>query len=126
MKNSSDNKVVEMFKHANMSAKVMNVADAFEMKRGGQLYDLHIAYETWGSLNSDKSNVIVIFTGLSASSHVTSSKSDQAPGWWEAMVGEGKAIDTSKYYVICINTLGSCFGSTSPVSLNKQTNQHQN
>ena len=123
MKNSTDNKVVEMFKHANMSAKVMNVADAFEMKRGGQLSNLHIAYETWGNLNSDKSNVIVIFTGLSASSHVTSSLSDQAPGWWEAMVGEGKAIDTKKYYVICINTLGSCFGSTSPVSLNKQTNQ---
>ena len=51
MKNSSDNKVVEMFKHANMSAKVKNVANAFEMKRGGQLSNLHIAYETWGNLN---------------------------------------------------------------------------
>ena len=92
MKNSSDSKVVEMFKHANMSAKVMSVADAFDMKRGGQLSNLHIAYETWGSLNSDKSNVIVIFTGLSASSHVTSSLSDQAPGWWEAMVGEARQL----------------------------------
>ena len=70
MKNSTDNKVVELFRHGNVSAKVMNVADAFEMKRGGQLSNLHIAYETWGNLNSDKSNVIVIFTGLSASSHV--------------------------------------------------------
>ncbi|MBT3549167.1 MAG: homoserine O-acetyltransferase [Gammaproteobacteria bacterium] len=123
MKNSSDNKVVDLFKHTNTSAKVLNISDSFEMKRGGHLSNVNVAYEAWGSLNSDKSNVIVIFTGLSASSHVTSSPSDQAPGWWETMVGDGKAIDTSKYYVICINTLGSCFGSTSPVSINEQTNQ---
>ncbi|MFT4516842.1 MAG: homoserine O-acetyltransferase [Gammaproteobacteria bacterium] len=123
MKNDSDNKIVELFRHANVSAKLVEVADSFEMKRGGQLSNLHIAYETWGKLNKDQSNVIVIFTGLSANSHVTSSQSDQIPGWWETMVGDGKAIDTSKYHVICINTLGSCFGSTSPVSINKKTNQ---
>ena len=123
MKNGSDNKVVELFRHANVSAKLVEVADSFEMKRGGQLSNLHIAYETWGELNKDQSNVIVIFTGLSANSHVTSSQSDQTPGWWETMVGEGKAIDTGKYHVICINTLGSCFGSTSPVSINKKTSQ---
>ena len=123
MKNDSDNKIVELFRHANASAKLVEVADSFEMKRGGQLSDLHIAYETWGELNKDQSNVIVIFTGLSANSHVTSSQNNQTPGWWETMVGDGKAIDTSKYYVICINTLGSCFGSTSPVSINKKTSQ---
>ena len=123
MKNGSDNKIVELFRHANASAKLVEVADSFEMKRGGQLSNLHIAYETWGELNKDQSNVIVIFTGLSANSHVTSSQNNQTPGWWETMVGDGKAIDTSKYYVICINTLGSCFGSTSPVSINKKTSQ---
>jgi homoserine O-acetyltransferase/O-succinyltransferase len=123
MKNGSDSKIVELFKHANVSAKIIEVADSFKMKRGGQLSNLHIAYETWGDLNKDQSNVIVIFTGLSANSHVTSSESNQAPGWWETMVGDGKAIDTNKYYVICINTLGSCFGSTSPVSINKKTSQ---
>jgi homoserine O-acetyltransferase/O-succinyltransferase len=123
MKNDSDNKIVELFRHANVSAKLVEVADSFEMKRGGQLSNLHIAYETWGELNKDKSNVIVIFPGLSANSHVTSSQSDQTPGWWETMVGDGKAIDTEKYHVICINTLGSCFGSTSPVSINKKTSQ---
>ena len=123
MKNDSDNKIVELFRHANASAKLVEVADSFEMKRGGQLSNLHIAYETWGKLNKDQSNVIVIFTGLSANSHVTSSQNNQTPGWWETMVGDGKAIDTSKYYVICINTLGSCFGSTSPVSINKKTSQ---
>jgi homoserine O-acetyltransferase len=123
MKNGSDNKIVELFRHVNVSAKLVEVTDSFEMKRGGQLSNLHIAYETWGELNKDQSNVIVIFTGLSANSHVTSSQSDQTPGWWETMVGEGKAIDTGKYHVICINTLGSCFGSTSPVSINKKTSQ---
>ena len=123
MKNGSDNKIVELFRHGNVSAKLVEVTDSFKMKRGGQLSNLHIAYETWGELNKDKSNVIVIFTGLSANSHVTSSQSDQTPGWWETMVGDGKAIDTGKYHVICINTLGSCFGSTSPVSINKKTSQ---
>ena len=123
MKNGSDNKIVELFRHGNVSAKLVEVTDSFKMKRGGQLSNLHIAYETWGELNKDKSNVIVIFTGLSANSHVTSSQSDQTPGWWETMVGDGKAIDTEKYHVICINTLGSCFGSTSPVSINKKTSQ---
>ena len=74
MKNGSDNKIVELFKHANVSAKLVEVSDSFEMKRGGQLSNLHIAYETWGNLNKDQSNVIVIFTGLSANSHVTSSQ----------------------------------------------------
>ena len=123
MKNGSDNKIVELFRHGNVSAKLVEVTDSFKMKRGGQLSNLHIAYETWGELNKDKSNVIVIFPGLSANSHVTSSQSDQTPGWWETMVGDGKAIDTEKYHVICINTLGSCFGSTSPVSINKKTSQ---
>ena len=123
MKNGSDNKIVELFRHGNVSAKLVEVTNSFEMKRGGQLSNLYIAYETWGELNKDKSNVIVIFTGLSANSHVASSQSDQTPGWWETMVGDGKAIDTEKYHVICINTLGSCFGSTSPVSINKKTSQ---
>ena len=123
MKKDSSEKIVQMFKHSNDSAKVIKVADSFDLVRGGCLSELQIAYETWGTLNNDKSNVIVIFTGLSASSHVTSSSIDSTPGWWESVVGKGKAIDTEDHYVICINTLGSCFGSTSPVSINKKTNE---
>ena len=123
MKSDSSKKVVQMFKHNNASAKTLNVADKFNLIRGGQLSDLDIAYETWGSLNKDKSNVIVIFTGLSANSHVASSSIDQTPGWWESVVGKDKAINTEDHYVICVNTLGSCFGSTSPVSINKKTNE---
>ena len=120
MKKSEDNKVVPIFKHDN-SAIIEQVSDSFDFQRGGHLDEVSMAYETWGTLNKNKSNVIVIFTGLSASSHVTSSEHNNSAGWWESMVGEGSPIDTTHNYVICINTLGSCFGSTSPVSINKKT-----
>jgi len=123
MKTDSNKNIIQLFKHNNDSATVTKVADGFDLVRGGMLLELNIAYETWGSLNKDKSNVVVIFTGLSASSHVASSSVDQTPGWWEAVVGLDKAINTKDHYVICINTLGSCFGSTSPVSINKKTNE---
>ncbi|MEC8996770.1 MAG: homoserine O-acetyltransferase [Pseudomonadota bacterium] len=112
-----------MFKHDNTSATVMPVANTFEMRRGGTLDNLEIAYETWGKLNQNKTNVIVVFTGLSASSHISASNKNNSPGWWDSMVGSGKAIDTDKFYVVCINSLGSCFGSTSPVSVNKKTSK---
>ena len=120
MKKSEDNKVVPIFKHDN-SAIIEKVSDSFDFQRGGYLDEVSMAYETWGTLNKNKSNVIVIFTGLSASSHVTSSEHNNSAGWWESMVGEGRPIDITHHYVICINTLGSCFGSTSPVSINKKT-----
>ena len=59
-----------------------------EFKRGGKLPNITMAYETWGKLNSAKSNVVVVLTGLSASSHITSSSSDKSAGWWESMVGK--------------------------------------
>lgn len=123
MKNTDNKKVIQMFKHDNTSATVMPVANTFEMRRGGTLDNLEIAYETWGKLNQNKTNVIVVFTGLSASSHISASNKNNSPGWWDSMVGSGKAIDTDKFYVVCINSLGSCFGSTSPVSINKKTSK---
>ncbi|BEI87347.1 uncharacterized protein CcaverHIS019_0100650 [Cutaneotrichosporon cavernicola] len=81
-----------------------------------------IAYETWGTLNDARDNAIILHTGLSASSHVASGGNDVAagtsskPGWWEDFVGPGKAIDTNRFFVICTNVLGGCFGSTGPSS----------
>jgi homoserine O-acetyltransferase len=81
-----------------------------------------IGYETWGTLDATRSNAILLHTGLSASSHVASNGNDVSastsskPGWWEDFVGPGKAIDTNKFFVICTNTLGGCFGSTGPSS----------
>ena len=90
----------------------------FVMRRGGRLPEVVIAYETWGQLSVNHDNVILLFTGLSPSAHACSSPEDPTPGWWEYMVGPGKAIDTRKFYVICVNSLGSCFGSTCPTSIN--------
>ena len=78
----------------------------------GVLRQPYIAFETWGTLNFQKDNAILLFTGLSPSAHAASSEQDRTPGWWEPMIGEDKPVDTSKYFVICINSLGSCFGST--------------
>ncbi|MCJ1446677.1 MAG: hypothetical protein MMC23_007183 [Stictis urceolatum] len=83
---------------------------------GGVLPSYSIAYETWGRLNPDKSNAILLHTGLSASSHAHSTPTNPAPGWWEKFIGAGKPVDTDKYFVICTNVLGGCYGSTGPSS----------
>lgn len=93
------------------------------MRRGGVLSRPTVAYETWGELNSKKDNAVLIFTGLSPSAHATSSPIDPSPGWWEEIVGPSRPIDTREYFVICINSLGSCFGSTGPASMDPSTGQ---
>ena len=106
-----------------MSAlKTITLDGVFTMKRG-ELVSPTIAYETWGTLSSDHSNCILIFTGLSPSAHACSSKEDPSTGWWEDMVGPNKPINTNEFFVICINSLGSCFGSTSPISINPETDE---
>jgi homoserine O-acetyltransferase/O-succinyltransferase len=93
------------------------------MHRGGTLLEPTIAYETWGELNEDRSNAVLIFTGMSPSAHAASSAQDPTPGWWEEIIGPGRPIDTRRYFVICINSLGSCFGSTGPASINPATGE---
>jgi homoserine O-acetyltransferase len=88
----------------------------FRMKRGGELRGARIAYETWGSLSAARDNAILIVTGLSPGAHAASSPLDPELGWWEEMLGPGKAIDTTRWFVICVNSLGSCKGSTGPAS----------
>jgi homoserine O-acetyltransferase len=95
----------------------------FPMHRGGTLHNPTFAYETWGQLNAARSNAILIFTGLSPSAHAASCTEDATPGWWEDILGPGRPLDTRRYYVICINSLGSCFGSTGPASVNPLTGQ---
>jgi pimeloyl-ACP methyl ester carboxylesterase len=69
-----------------------------------------------GTLNEEKTNTILLHTGLSASSHAASHPDNTTPGWWEAFIGPGKPLDTNKYFIICTNVLGSCYGSTGPYS----------
>jgi homoserine O-acetyltransferase/O-succinyltransferase len=90
--------------------------DPFPMWRGGALHGARIAYETWGRLNPARDNALLLFTGLSPPAHAASSPLDPSEGWWEGMVGPGLALDTDRFFVICVNSLGSCFGSTGPAS----------
>ena len=87
----------------------------------GALAAVTLAYETWGELSPAGDNAVLIFTGLSPSAHAASSPGDPSTGWWEDMVGPDKPIDTDRYFVVCVNSLGSCFGSTGPASVNPET-----
>lgn len=97
--------------------------DPFSLYRGGKLRGARIAFESWGVLNAARDNAILLFTGLSPSAHAAATASDPSPGWWQRMIGASLAIDTSRYFVMCVNSLGSCFGSTGPDSVNPATGE---
>lgn len=99
---------------------------AMELDSGASLGPITLAYETLGELNSEASNAVLILHAFSGDSHVAGylSESDTRPGWWDSMVGPGKAVDTSIYFVICINILGSCAGSTGPASINQASGDY--
>lgn len=104
-------------------SRTVKVDGKFAMHRGGWLESPTIAYETWGELQGKGDNAIILFTGLSPSAHAASSPTNPAAGWWEDMIGPGLPLDTDHYFVICINSLGSCFGSTGPASTNPATGE---
>ena len=93
------------------------------LEGGARLGPVSLAYETCGTLNADKSNVVLIAHALSGDSHVAGyyTPDDEKPGWWDSMVGPGKGIDTNKYFVVCSNIIGSCMGSTGPCTINPKT-----
>ena len=93
----------------------------FKFRRGGSLPQLTLAYETWGKLDRDHSNAVMILTGISPSAHAASAPLDTSEGWWEPSDRAGKPIDTRQNFVVCINSLGSCKGSTGPASINPET-----
>ena len=97
--------------------------DPFTLYRGGVLRGARIAYESWGRLNAARDNALLLFTGLSPSAHAAATESDANPGWWQRMIGPSLAIDTRRYFVLCVNSLGSCFGSTGPATDNPTTGQ---
>ena len=90
---------------------------------GGLLRQFNIAFETWGELNKQKNNAILLHTGLSASSHAHSTETNTRPGWWEKFIGPGAPLDTNKYFIICTNVLGGCYGSTGPSSIDPANGQ---
>jgi homoserine O-acetyltransferase len=109
--------------HSGDARRYVSLPDPFPMHRGGVLRGARIAYETWGELNAARDNALLLFTGLSPSAHAASSPADPGDGWWQRMLGPGLAIDTDRYFVICVNSLGSCFGSTGPSSPDPATGE---
>lgn len=94
-----------------------------KLQSGANLCPVTLAYETYGTLNEDRSNAILICHALSGDAHVAGQHSiqDRKPGWWDEAVGPGKAFDTDRYFVICSNVIGGCSGSTGPSSVNPET-----
>ena len=100
-------------------------ARAFTFKNGQQLHGLTLRYETYGALNATRDNAILICHALSGNHHCAgwNSPTDKKPGWWNNLIGPGKAIDTRRFFVICANVPGGCSGSTGPSSLNPTTGE---
>lgn len=96
--------------------KVYRHEKPFALDYGSELPSFQVAYETWGELSEARDNVILLQTGLSASSHAASTPANSERGWWQDYIGPGKALDTNRFFVICTNVLGSCYGSTGPSS----------
>ena len=101
----------------------MHFADALPLESGASIRAYDLSYETYGTLNADKSNAVLICHALNASHHVAGvyAGQDKSEGWWDTMIGPGKSLDTNKFFVIGVNNLGSCFGSTGPMHMNPDT-----
>lgn len=117
---------------AETSTKFFCSKDSFPLREGDPLPEITIAYETWGTLDPTASNAILLFHALSGSHHAAGYnpgipgtgdlwQPELHDGWWEDMIGPGKAIDTDRFFVICPNYLGGCYGSTGPASINPAT-----
>jgi len=103
----------------------MQFAEALPLQSGASLRGYSLSYETYGTLNADKRNAVLICHALNASHHVAGvyAGQDKSEGWWDNMIGPGKPLDTRHFFVIGVNNLGSCFGSTGPMHTNPDTGQ---
>jgi len=123
----------EHTKVATVQTEVMRLdGEPFSLKAGVVLPELDIAYQTWGTLNEDKSNAILLSHALSGSHHASGYnpslpeagelwKEELYDGWWDDFIGPGKALDTNRFFIICANYLGGCYGTTGPRSVNPDT-----
>ena len=102
------------------TAQNMQFDAPLPLQSGASIRQYALSFETYGTLNADKSNAVLICHALNASHHVAGvyAGQDRSEGWWDNMIGPGKAVDTSRFFVIGVNNLGSCFGSTGPMHVN--------
>lgn len=108
-----------------VKAQVAHFTQPLTLKSGAVLPQYHLAYETYGELNAAKTNAVLICHALSGNHHVAGrySPEDKYPGWWDNLVGPGKPLDTNKFFVIGLNNLGGCHGSSGPSSVNPLTDK---
>jgi homoserine O-acetyltransferase len=107
---------------ANPQSEIVHFDEALRLDCGSALKSFSIAYQTYGELNRDKSNLVLVCHALTGDQHVANLHPVTGkPGWWETMVGPGKPIDTNRYFVLCANVIGGCMGSTGPSSINPAT-----
>jgi homoserine O-acetyltransferase/O-succinyltransferase len=102
--------------------KCYRIPEEIALEHGGRLCDVSVAYETYGKLNKEKSNAVLVCHALSGDAHAGGwHKGEEKPGWWDIIIGPGKALDTDRFFVICSNVLGGCKGTTGPSSINPKT-----
>ncbi|MFV0480363.1 MAG: homoserine O-acetyltransferase [Campylobacteraceae bacterium] len=107
-----------------LQRKIEHFNTPLYLESGRLLESYDLAYETYGELNSGKSNVIVVCHALTGSAHAAGRyENESKAGWWDPLIGDEKVIDTRKYFVICVNILGSCYGSTGPMSIDPKTKE---
>ncbi|MDA7767350.1 homoserine O-acetyltransferase, partial [Porticoccaceae bacterium] len=105
-----------------VTSQTVNIKQPLKLACGLVLETHNLVYETYGELNSLKSNGILLCHALSGDHHAAGFYAgDSKPGWWDHYVGPGKPIDTDKFFVVSLNNIGSCFGSTGPTSINPDT-----
>src|SRR5256885_9820007 len=96
--------------------------DTISLESGATLAPVEIAYQTYGQLDPENSNAILVLHAFTGDAHAAGISAETGkPGWWDNMIGPGKAFDTEKYFIICSNVLGGCQGTTGPSSVNPQT-----
>ena len=99
-----------------------DINEPITLDSGKTLEKVTVAYETYGELNKEKTNAILICHALTGDAHAAGwHEGDRKPGWWEIVIGPGKALDTEKFFIICSNVLGGCKGTTGPSSINPET-----
>jgi len=107
-----------------VETKFFNIDDPFILESGKSLEKITVAYETYGELNNEKNNAILVCHALTGDAHAAGwHDGDKKPGWWEIIIGPGKVLDTEKYFIICSNVLGGCKGTTGPSSINPLTGE---
>ena len=100
-----------------VKTRYYHLSEDLVLENGHRLSDVTIAYETYGTLNKDKSNAILVLHAFSGDAHAAGwHEGEKKPGWWDVVIGPGKAFDTNKYFIICSNIIGGCKGSTGPSS----------